>query len=865
MLVLTLHCGMKHGPNPNVIEIPGYRILRQLGRGGMATVYLAVQESVDREVAIKVMSPALLVDPNFGERFQREAKIAARLHHRHVVGIHDVGRIGDYHYIAMEYLSGGPVLSKEGPARPVPFALRVTREIASAINYAQQKGFIHRDIKPDNILLRDDGSSALTDFGIARANDSATRMTRTGAVVGTPHYMSPEQARGKQLDGRADLYSLGVVLYEMLVGRVPYHAEDSLAVGIMHITQPVPMLPDHLSVLQPLVDGMLAKEPGDRFQTGNEAALAISRYEQAIANGELAGLDIAPEPAQREQNQVETRVSPAPRTPQSPRPAGRAQDSRLRADPSLGRMEEILAATDDHILRASRVSRRKVASGGRRIWPWLVSALVLLAVGGGAVLAWKNQDWLRSFLPATELNDMLARAQKALDAGTLDGNAGESARELFQAARTLDPDNDIARRGLKAVGERLLERARDALERKDLSLARRSAAAARELLGGGVEVDALEKAVAQLDARGTQTESLLTSAQEALGKDNLLGDEGAVALYQKVLAAEPDNALAKAGVQRSAEALSLQANAAIKGGDLVNGSARIEDIARILPTFPGLPELKAKLASQRDQAAAALAKELDRADAQLRAGRISGDKDSAQALFEAVLALDADNQRARSGLRKVAQALIVRARAAIEDSNSELAGRLLGQADVLAPGQADLNAARVELRELRERLQIAAERKVSSPADIERVRVLIGEADQAMTAGRLISPPGNCAYDKYRAALSIDGENPAAQDGLRRLPLRARELFDQAITEANLQRASGMLEVVRQTSPADATIPGLVERLANAYVDLGEKRIAEKRPDDARRALQSARALSPNNARLGGLEQKIGTTPPASG
>ena len=304
MLVLTLHCGMKHGPNPNVIEIPGYRILRQLGRGGMATVYLAVQESVDREVAIKVMSPALLVDPNFGERFQREAKIAARLHHRHVVGIHDVGRIGDYHYIAMEYLSGGPVLSKDGPARPVPFALRVTREIASAINYAQQKGFIHRDIKPDNILLRDDGSSALTDFGIARANDSATRMTRTGAVVGTPHYMSPEQARGKQLDGRADLYSLGVVLYEMLVGRVPYHAEDSLAVGIMHITQPVPMLPDHLSVLQPLVDGMLAKEPGDRFQTGNEAALAISRYEQAIANGELAGLDIAPEPAQREQNQV---------------------------------------------------------------------------------------------------------------------------------------------------------------------------------------------------------------------------------------------------------------------------------------------------------------------------------------------------------------------------------------------------------------------------------------------------------------------------------------------------------------------------------------------------------------------------------
>ena len=119
---------------------------------------------------------------------------------------------------------------------------RVIREIACALNYAHEKGFVHRDVKPDNILLRDDGSAALTDFGIARALDNVARVTRTGAVVGTPHYMSPEQARGKQIDGRADLYSLGVVMYEMLVGRVPYHADDSLAIGIMHITQPVPAL-----------------------------------------------------------------------------------------------------------------------------------------------------------------------------------------------------------------------------------------------------------------------------------------------------------------------------------------------------------------------------------------------------------------------------------------------------------------------------------------------------------------------------------------------------------------------------------------------------------------------------------------------
>src|SRR5690606_32122720 len=158
----------------------------------------------------------------------------------------DVGRVGDLNYIAMEYLSGGAVLPKDGSACDPAFALRVVREIAGALDYAHRSGFVHRDVKPDNILLRADGSTALTDFGIARALDSTGRMTRTGAVVGTPHYMSPEQARGKQIDGRADLYSLGIVLHEMLTGRVPYSADDSLAVGIMHITQPVPVLPADL-------------------------------------------------------------------------------------------------------------------------------------------------------------------------------------------------------------------------------------------------------------------------------------------------------------------------------------------------------------------------------------------------------------------------------------------------------------------------------------------------------------------------------------------------------------------------------------------------------------------------------------------
>ncbi|HEX5124224.1 MAG TPA: protein kinase, partial [Rhodanobacteraceae bacterium] len=477
-----------------MIEIRGYRLLRQLGRGGMATVYLAMQQSVDREVALKIMSPALLADPNFGERFLREAKIAAKLHHRHVVGIHDVGRDGDFHYMAMEYLGGGPVLHKDGVPHEEAFALRVMREIATALDYAHKKGFVHRDVKPDNILLRDDGSSALTDFGIARALDPAAKMTQTGAVVGTPHYMSPEQARGRSIDGRSDLYSLGIVLYELLVGRVPYQAEDSLAVGIMHIQQPIPELPPSLAHLQPLISRMLAKQPEDRFQDGLALAEAIAMYEEGH-RGDIPATSVSPGEFRRETpvmglfsaTPVSSGDTPLPSMRHTPAPISATprdfETTRERAEPNLGRIDEIVAAVSDD---RPHVDRARAARARRTRGPWLAMTIVaLLAIG--AVAAWKYQDRLRTLLPRTEFNDTLARAQRALDEGRLTGTP-DSARELFQAARAQDPDNDIARAGLDRVGRKLLDRANESLKANDLPAAHRALDEARELLGGGAEV-----------------------------------------------------------------------------------------------------------------------------------------------------------------------------------------------------------------------------------------------------------------------------------------------------------------------------------------------------------------------------------------
>ena len=247
----------------------------------MATVYLAVQESLQRQVALKVMKAALAADEEFAERFVREARTAASLQHPGIVAIHDTGNVGHHSYIAMEYVTGGELKARlRDGAMDVAQALGITRQMADALDYAHEKGFVHRDVKPENILFREKGSAVLTDFGVARAAGTGTRLTGTGLSIGTPHYMSPEQARGDEVDGRSDLYALGIVLHEMLTGRVPFDARDSLAIGIKHLQEAIPRLPDPLRRFEPLIDRLLAKDPADRYQTGAELIDDLDRIEQ---------------------------------------------------------------------------------------------------------------------------------------------------------------------------------------------------------------------------------------------------------------------------------------------------------------------------------------------------------------------------------------------------------------------------------------------------------------------------------------------------------------------------------------------------------------------------------------------------------
>jgi serine/threonine-protein kinase PpkA len=262
------------------MHIPGYRVIRKINQGGMSTVYLAIQISVGRVVALKVMNPQLNNDPAFSERFQREATIVGQLSHPNIVAIYDIGRHDDFNYIAMDYLPNGSVHDKMGTGLSGEEVLRITREIASALDHAHEKGYIHRDIKPENILFRADNSAVLSDFGVARGLSTNSRMTHVGTVVGTPHYMSPEQTKGNSVDGRSDLYSLGVVFYEMLTGTLPYQGDEAVTIALKHISAPIPKLPIQYLAYQKVLEKLLAKDPEQRFQRGRDLILAIEDLEK---------------------------------------------------------------------------------------------------------------------------------------------------------------------------------------------------------------------------------------------------------------------------------------------------------------------------------------------------------------------------------------------------------------------------------------------------------------------------------------------------------------------------------------------------------------------------------------------------------
>ena len=261
-------------------DIPGYRVLRRIGKGGMSQVYLGVQESLDRQVAIKVMSPEALADEVSKQRFEQEARTIAKLEHPCIVGVHEVGRSHQgLMYYVLPYLAKGH-LGQRDFTNDETRTIEVLRALLSALEYAHARGIVHRDVKAENVLFDNADRPLLTDFGIALSKKDNTRITTAGLAVGSGGYMAPEQARGEAVDGRADLYSVGVLAYELVTGRLPYLANDPLSLALMHAQDPIPRLSADKKHWQGFIDRAMAKTPENRFRNAQQMLGALNQLSE---------------------------------------------------------------------------------------------------------------------------------------------------------------------------------------------------------------------------------------------------------------------------------------------------------------------------------------------------------------------------------------------------------------------------------------------------------------------------------------------------------------------------------------------------------------------------------------------------------
>ena len=392
-----------------------YEILDELGRGGMAIVFKAREKQLEREVAIKVLPFSLAFDKEFVERFQREARTSAKLEHPGIIPIYRVGKSGRVIYFVMKFLRGKPlasVLAARGSLPPAEIR-QILVQVARALAYAHKGGIVHRDIKPDNIMFDEHGQAVVTDFGIAKAATGG-KLTGTGMSIGTPHYMSPEQARAQQLDGRSDVYSLGVVAYQSLTGSVPFDGEDSFSIGYKHIMEEIPAPPletyDQRTVFE-IIRKMMAKSPDDRFQTADDLVQALE------AGGGFAAVGLSTAPTRAIPSLEGARIAGAPTTPLPRTPTG----------------ARLAAAVEPH-------HHRSVAAG---IALWVL--VVVVALGAPGLYAYKKG--LLFFARAAMPESLAAIPRDTLAQRLLgDTGAGGAPADSAPTRATVPPAPDTSRR-----------------------------------------------------------------------------------------------------------------------------------------------------------------------------------------------------------------------------------------------------------------------------------------------------------------------------------------------------------------------------------------------------------------------------------
>jgi tetratricopeptide (TPR) repeat protein len=725
-------------------DIPGYSIEREIGRGGMARVFLAVQKKFGRLVAIKVVSPEYTTDPSFGKRFVREARIIAQLSHPNIVQVHDAGVNDQCYYLVMEYLRGGDLNRRLKRGLHMQAAISVVKDIARGLDNAHSKGFVHRDIKPENILFREDGSAVLSDFGVARVISSDASITRHGTVVGTPQYMSPEQATGRTLDGRSDIYSLGVVFFRMLTGEVPFKADSAVAVGIRHLQDPIPRLPDHLSSMQPVVDRFLAKKPEQRFQAGAEV---IDALDGVRASGMVPNTVIKTEVV----NTAEIRA--------------------------IGDSLSMPALRESRSIRAEPDQRPKRQRLRRRAWPWVALVFFVWLGVWSYLYPWNRDNAIEKVMLAAGLIEKPALVNAWRQAQSLRGDPNQSLAAVVAGYRRvldIEPSYAKAQAAMAELATQWKTSITQALATDDLALAEAKLAEALAVFPNDEELSALFDKLSdrkRADSLVTSTEALLRSH----GLDDQPSATAAIQAYQEALRLNPGHALAKAELNRLAEHYAQLASGSAESGDITSAMNYLERATTASSTSADVTAVR-----DRVQQAASAHQEIQTLLQQASAFRANGalinpPGSNAAEIYHRVLATDPNNAIATQGLSEVVAQLVTRA-------NEMLANGQIDQVRLLNSRASEIGLSDTAMRELKSKLG-AEEQRIGSVAR------LLNEAQKLMNDGFITEPPDQNAVAKLLEVRRLDPSNATARDMLNsaagRLAAVAREAYDAGMkTEA---------------------------------------------------------------------------------
>jgi|TARA_B100000315_G_scaffold143746_1_gene132772 tetratricopeptide (TPR) repeat protein len=720
----------------------------------MASVYLANQKKFDRQVAIKVLGEHGPLPNGFRQRFLDESRISAALTHPNIVRVYDVGEQGDLLYLVLEYIAGGNLNTRLEHGLRIIDIVDVVREISAALDYASQAsehGYVHRDVKPENILFRDDGSAVLSDFGIARVIDDNRTASKQGTVMGTPQYMSPEQAAGRVLDTRSDLYSLGVVLYQMLTGDVPYHGDTAVSVGVRHLQEPIPRLPSHLSSFQDVIDRTLAKKPDQRFQSGAEftRSLTALRDRRALPNATVRSQVIST---------AEIRAA--------------AGDS--------------LLSTDRDAARTERDSRRQHRRMVRRT---VLSVLLVGLIAGGGYLAVEHPDITERVLAWAGVGEDPGIQSAWQNAQSLHQDPNQGLLAIVAGYRRvlrLDPEHGEAESALDGLAEQWREAIKTALVQDDLTQADTKL---RESTAAFPDDASLYQLSEQLSDRKHARE-LLASTQGLLrshGLSDIPSATAAIQAYHEVLRLAPGNKAALEELNALAVHYAGLASEAADFGDVQTSIGYLDRASAADPDLPELAEVREKInrATTAQQTINALLQQAS--EYRAAAALINPPGENAAELYHRVLATDPDNAIAVQGLDEVMSQLLVNADQLLNQGDLVATHSLIERASAVGMEASALNEMRARLKE--QELKIAS------------VETLLASARELMEQGFITEPPDNNAVAVLREVERMDPGNGRAATLLtvaaERLASVAKEAFDAGLTE----EAKQYLELALTVTP----------------------------------------------------------------